>query len=70
MKNSIKTKLLIASLLISNLVALPLYPVNAEEMPPVKVKTKVYVKDHQVVEVELLQHEKGLGDKAEASSKM
>lgn len=32
MKNSIKTKLLIASLLISNLVALPLYPVNAEEM--------------------------------------
>ncbi|MGX7100313.1 alpha/beta fold hydrolase [Globicatella sanguinis] len=32
MKNSIKTKLLIASLLSSNLVALPLYPVNAEEM--------------------------------------
>lgn len=32
MKNSIKTKLLIASLLISNLVALLLYPVNAEEM--------------------------------------
>ncbi|MGX7349231.1 alpha/beta fold hydrolase [Dolosicoccus paucivorans] len=32
MKKSIKTKLLIASLLSSNLVALPLYPVNAEEM--------------------------------------